>query len=475
MAPQATPSPALGCHNVLSWRARACLRDASPQPHKRRAPGLDPVTAPQDTEQLDETRRERPARRRAQPEVAPPVARVWLEHEAGKTRPRGHPGLADTRVQRAVVMRLAALGAPALQAFSHGVRTGHRQHQALHERREPCRTLHSTWSVEADGRGGCDTLAWSHLRALRQQRVHEGGIVRRIGPWLPAGVLEAGARSAPDKGTPHGGGVSPLVANGFLQEVLDAWVGKGGPPRRQGRCCVTRCAEDVLRGCAGEADAHRVMDGRPKRVQRFGLPMHPAKTGVRAVQWPPHRAPSVRGKGTCACLGLPPSWATTRRGDGVLKRQTVGTRRRRGMQGRWTGGREHRHAPRQAQSRAVCATLRGPDPYDGLRGNGTRRAAVVEETARAWHSWLSRRRHTGHLHWQQCVDSVQRPRLLPHPRSIPHLSPRRGQQRDAPHGVSPVWCAMRRSVGAPEEPEEGNLHVWICGEGAGEPVPFPGT
>ncbi len=28
---------------------------------------------------------------------------------------------------------------------------------------------------------------------------------------------------------------------------------------------------------------------------------------------------------------------------------------------------------------------------------------------------------------------------------------------------------------ATEEPDEGNLHVRICGEGAGEPVPLPGT
>jgi hypothetical protein len=26
-----------------------------------------------------------------------------------------------------------------------------------------------------------------------------------------------------------------------------------------------------------------------------------------------------------------------------------------------------------------------------------------------------------------------------------------------------------------EEPDEGNLHVRICGEGAGQPVPLPGT
>jgi len=53
-------------------------------------------------------------------------------------------------------------------------------------------------------------LDWGHLRAFMQQRVKDGGIVRRIGTWLHAGVLEAGALSSPDKGTPQGGVVSPI-------------------------------------------------------------------------------------------------------------------------------------------------------------------------------------------------------------------------------------------------------------------------
>src|SRR5205807_6633482 len=39
-----------------------------------------------------------------------------------------------------------------------------------------------------------------------------------------------------------------------------------------------------------------------------------------------------------------------------------------------------------------------------------------------------------------------------------------------------VTCLVRqgRKLMATEEPDEGNLHVRICGEGAGEPVPLPG-
>jgi len=39
--------------------------------------------------------------------------------------------------------------------------------------------------------------------------VNDGGILRLIGKWLNAGVLDAGALSYPDKGTPQGGVASP--------------------------------------------------------------------------------------------------------------------------------------------------------------------------------------------------------------------------------------------------------------------------
>ena len=115
----------------------------------------------------------------------------------------------DQRVQRAVVRIFEAIVEPDLQAFSHGFRKGHRQHQALHELREQCRELPITWRVDAEGSGCVDNLAWRHVRALIQQRVRDGGILRLIGQGLHAGVRESGALSDPAKGTPQGGVVSP--------------------------------------------------------------------------------------------------------------------------------------------------------------------------------------------------------------------------------------------------------------------------
>src|SRR5207237_555210 len=139
---------------------RACVREASRQPRPSSAPGVDQVTAPQYAEHLDDTRRDLPERRRAQRYAAPPVARVGIEQDDGTQRPRGTPGCEDTRGQRAVGMRLAAIVEPEVHGCSPGCRKGPRHHPARPELREKGRTVPMAWIVEAAGSGCCDTLAW---------------------------------------------------------------------------------------------------------------------------------------------------------------------------------------------------------------------------------------------------------------------------------------------------------------------------
>jgi len=113
----------------------------------------------------------------------------------------------------------------------------------------------------------------------------------------------------------------------------------------QGHSCLTRCAEDCIIGGEREADAHRLMDVRPKRFSRFRRTIHPEKTALIACKRPPSRDPSAGGTGPCDFLGLTHYWGKTRQGYWVIKRKTIGKRLRRCMQERWAWCREHRQAP----------------------------------------------------------------------------------------------------------------------------------
>ena len=388
---------------------------------KTSAPGIDQVTATQYAEHVEDNLRDLHERLRDNRYVAPPVERVWIEKEGGKKRPIGKPCFEDKIGQRAVVMILEAIFEQDFQAFSHGFRKGHSPHQALHERREQCRTLHINWIVDADVSGFFDNLAWGFLREFIQQRVQDGGILRLIGKWLQAGVLEAGALTHPDKGTPQGGVASPLWANVFLHQVLDEWFVRDVQPRLKGRCFVTRFADDFSIGCELEADARRVMAVLPQRFYRFKLTIHPEKTALIAFKKPPSRGHSAGGTGSFDFLGCTHYWAKTRRGYWVIKRKTVGKRLRRFMQAIWTWCRDNRHAPLQEQYRTRCAKLRGYYQYYGIRGNFKMLEVVLEHTERAWRSWLSRRSHKGHIRWQKFVACLQKERALPKPRIMHHI------------------------------------------------------
>ena len=95
--------------------------------------------------------------------------------------------------------------------FSHAFRKGHSQHKALHQIREKCRKLNIGWIVSADVEGLFDNIDHKLLRGFIKRRVNDGGMLRLIGKWLNAGVMEEGILSYLGKGVQQGGVVSPVL------------------------------------------------------------------------------------------------------------------------------------------------------------------------------------------------------------------------------------------------------------------------
>ena len=79
------------------------------------------------------------------------------------------------------------------------------------------------WVLEVDIRKFFDNLDHGHLRTFLRLRVRDGVLLRLIGKWLNAGVMEDGSVSYPDAGSPQGGVISPMLSNVFLHYVLDLW------------------------------------------------------------------------------------------------------------------------------------------------------------------------------------------------------------------------------------------------------------
>ncbi len=266
-----------------------------------------------------------------------------------------------------------------------------------------------------------DTLDHGQLRELLRQRIRDGVLLRLIGKWLHAGVLEGGQLRYPSEGTPQGGVISPLLANIYLHYVLDVWFEREVKPLLRGRAFLIRYADDIVIGFAHEADARRVLDVLPKRFGKYGLTLHPEKTRLVAFRppvselGPGSRSGAAPQPGSFDLLGFTHYWARSRKGNWVVKRKTAASRFRRALKAIAHWCRWHRHLPIPEQHHALSQKLRGHCAYYGITGNGEALRRFRDAMQRTWQKWLSRRSWAGGLSWEAFNALRQR---FPLPRAL---------------------------------------------------------
>jgi group II intron reverse transcriptase/maturase len=383
----------LNQHIDLEW-----MHEAYRRTRKDGAPGVDGQTAKEYAVDLDANLRRLLDRAKSGTYRAPPVRRVHIPKGEGKeTRPIGIPTFEDKVLQRAVAMVLEAVYEQDFLDCSYGFRTGRSPHQALAALRDPLMKMHGGFVIELDIRKFFDTVDRNRLREILRRRVGDGVLLRLIGKWLHAGVLEEGKLFYPDAGTPQGGVISPLLANIYLHEVLDTWFEKDVRPRMRGRAFVVRYADDAVLCFEREDDAGRVLAVLAKRFAKYGLTLHPEKTRLVRFASPPYvpegrrRTPRVERPGTFDFLGFTHLWAKSRQGFWVIKRKTSAGRFRRKLRGISVWCARNRHEPVARQHAMLCAKLQGHYAYYGITGNAQALGRFREAVGRIWGRWLRRR------------------------------------------------------------------------------------
>ena len=407
----------LNHHIDMVW-----LHEAYRRTQKDGAPGIDGQTADAYAEHLEENLQDVLDRAKSGRYRAPAVKRAYIPKGDGSTtRPIGVPTFEDKLLQRAVAMVLEPIYEQDFLDCSYGFRPGRSAHQALQVWRDQLMRIGGGWIIELDVERFFDTLDKAQLRAFVHRRVRDGVVLRLIGKWLNAGVLEDGAVRHPEAGTPQGGVISPLLANIFLHEVLDVWFERDIKPRLMGQAVLIRYADDAVLGFSREEDARRVLAVLPKRFGKYGLSLHPDKTRLIDFRSPrgggpsgPSEAPRRR---TFDLLGFTHYWAKSRRGYWVIKQKTAADRLSRAIVriGRWC--REHRHAPVQEQHRELDLKLRGHYGYYGITGNSYGLSCFLSEVKRRWCYWLNRRSERGSWTWKRFTRYL-RANPLPPPISV---------------------------------------------------------
>lgn len=387
----------------LEW-----LHEAHRRTRKDAAPGIDGTTAEAYAANLDDNLRDLLDRAKSGTYRAPPVRRVHIPKGDGKsTRPIGLPTFEDKILQRAVAMLLEPIYEGAFHDFSYGFRPGRSAHQALEALNQHLFGMRGGWVLEVDIRSFFDSLDHEKLRELLRQRVTDGVVVRLVGKWLRAGVLEDGCVMHPETGSPQGGVISPLLANIYLHEVLDEWWVRDVKPRMRGAAHLIRYADDFVMVFAEERDALAVQAVLPKRMARFGLTLHPDKTRLLDHRRPPKSGAGPR-PGTVDFLGFTHFWGRSRNGIWIPKRKTASSRMRRSIAKVKEWLKRARHAPIAIQVKGLAAKLRGHFQYFGMRGNADRISRFRHAVLRLWRAALSRRSQRGSVRWEAIHEMLKR-------------------------------------------------------------------
>lgn len=164
-----------------------------------------------------------------------------------------------------------------------------------------------------DIQGFFDNVPHEPILKAVAHHTQEAWILLYVGRWLTAPIQQPdGSLVVPDRGTPQGSAISPLLANLFMHYAFDAWI-----ERTQKGVSFERYCDDIIVHCVSQAQARSLWDAIAERLAQFGLQLHPDKTRiVYCYQEGRPRQPSQPGEFTFLGYTFRPRYARRRDGGG---------------------------------------------------------------------------------------------------------------------------------------------------------------
>lgn len=237
----------------------------------RGAAGIDRISIEQYSQHLEENLTYLSEQLRSGSYQPKPIRRSWIA-KAGKKkacRPIGISAVRDRVAQRA----LCNVIEPIYEASFAPTSYGFRPHRSAKDALRKVKSLLSKGKchvLDADIQGYFDHIDHDILMSKIRQRISDQGILNLIELYLKCPVVDQGVEEQPEKGSPQGTIISPLLANIYLNELDHEVASKGWH--------MVRYADDFMILCDGAEELESAHGLVREWCHSHKLTLHPEKT-----------------------------------------------------------------------------------------------------------------------------------------------------------------------------------------------------
>lgn len=387
-----------------------CLLETYAKLNKSSAPGVDRVTIREYGENLEDNVRDLVERVKRGGYRAKLIRRKNIPKGGGKMRPLGIPVTEDKLLQTAAGDILSAIYEQDFLSSSYGYRpcVG-----GVDAAMELCSRLYRervNYVVEADIKGYFNNIDHDWMLKMLELRVDDKPFLRLVGKWLKAGVLEEdGTVDKPEKGTPQGGSISPILANVYLHYAFDLWFERVVCGRMHGYASFIRYADDFVCLFEFKEDAEKFYEWLPGRLGKFGLELAAEKTRIVHFN-------RVHLNICFDFLGYEFRWRVNRKGRPYISPRTSLKKMRSALKEMRRWCKENRHLGTRKIFEGFNAKLRGHYNYFGVVGNYDRLSDFYYRALVFLKKWLNRRSQRNRCNWKRFhrlleIYQIARPRI----------------------------------------------------------------